>query len=199
MIDIISQADDKAKFPNISYGVSRFEYVWEKLIDYVYGVDNKKEFFPHGHYKILNNGVVVESTALEPDTIMKVGKRVYIIDAKYYKYGVFPYPAYLPATASIHKQITYGEYVFTQGLANENDIYNAFVIPFESVDDQYYKVVSVATGDWVDYNCNTVNYKYVLVVLLDTKYLMDTYARHSYKHIDEMVKVIERGLSIVRA
>ena len=197
MIVIISQANEKAEFPNVSYGVTKFEHIWENIIDYVFGEDNKSDYFPHGHYSIIKDGKVVnnaESSALEPDTIMKSDKGLYILDAKYYKYGIISNPAFLPPTSSIHKQITYGEYVYTNGFADEDKLYNAFIIPFESKDDEVLKFVSIGTGDWIDYNKNTANYKYVLVVLLDTKYIMDTYSRHNLKDIDMMADFIEKSL-----
>ncbi len=196
MIEIIKQADEKADFPDVSYGVTKFEHVWENLIDHVFGEDNKADYFPHGHYTIIKDGNSVESSALEPDTIMKVGDRLFILDAKYYKYGVIPNPGFLPPTSSIHKQITYGDYVFTSRFAEEDKIYNAFIIPFKAEpDDDILKFVSIGTGDWITYDKNTANYKYVLVILLDTKYIMDTYSKHNMKDIDMMADFIETKLS----
>ena len=194
MIEIIKQADEKADFPDVSYGVTKFEHIWERLIDHVFGEDNKNDYFPHGHYTIIKDGKVTESSALEPDTIMKVGDRIFILDAKYYKYGIIPYPGFLPPTSSIHKQITYGDYVFTNRFADENKIYNAFILPFESHDEDVLKFVSVGTGDWIHYDKETSNYKYVLAILLDTKYIMDTYSKHNMKDIDKMSRFIEESL-----
>ena len=199
MIEIIKQADEKADFPNVSYGVTNFEHIWERIIDHVFGEDNKYDYFPHGHYTIIRDGKVAESSALEPDTIMKVGDRIFILDAKYYKYGVIPYPGFLPPTSSIHKQITYGDYVFTNRFADEDKIYNAFILPYESQDEEVLKFVSVGTGDWIHYNNKTSNYKYVLAILLDTKYIMDTYSRHNLKEIKIMSNFIEKSLSEYRA
>lgn len=194
MIEIITQADENNDFPDISYGVTKFEQIWERLVDHVFGEDNKYDYFPHGHYTIIQNGKVTESSALKPDTIMKVGDRIFILDAKYYKYGVIPNPGFLPPTSSIHKQITYGDYVFTNRFADKNKIYNAFILPYESQDEDVLKFVSVGTGDWIHYNNQTPNYKYVLTILLDTKYIMDTYSKHNMKDIDMMSEFIEKSL-----
>lgn len=198
MIDIINQVDEKTGFSDVSYGVNKFEHVWEKLIDYVFGEENKSDYFPHGHYTIVKNGEYVKSSALEPDTIMKIGDRLFILDSKYYKYGIIDNPSFLPPTSSIHKQITYGEFVAEKQFTDKDKIYNAFILPYESKDGEVYKFVSVATGDWINYNKYTLNYNYVLAVLVDTKYIMDTYSRHNLEEIYKMSMFIEKSLEDFR-
>ena len=58
---------------------------------------------------------------------------IYILDAKYYKYGATKNPFDLPESASINKQITYGEYIDAQADLKNPDsvIYNAFLMPFD--------------------------------------------------------------------
>lgn len=196
MITIINRANENADFPDISYGVNSFYHIWEKMIDYVYGEENKGDYFPHGHYTIIRNGKLVESSALIPDTIMKIGEKLFILDAKYYKYGILANPAFLPPTSSIHKQITYGDYALANKFADANKIFNAFIIPFKADDDEeeYIRFVSVGTGDWTEYDENTPNYKYVLVILLDMKHIMDTYSRHNLCEIDTMATFIEESI-----
>ena len=195
MLEIVKRADDKGDFHNTSFGVSDFEYIWERLIDYVYGEDNKEDYLPHAHYTIIRNGERVDNSALKPDTIMKFGDRVFILDAKYYKYGIIPNPAFLPPTSSVHKQITYGDYVFTKRFAEKNKIYNAFLLPYKAEPgEELIKFVSVGTGDWIKYNDETANHKYVLVMLLDTKFLMDTYSKHNNREIEKMSQKIMNSL-----
>lgn len=108
MLNIISQTDDKFgdNFDD-AFGVNRFEYDWEGMIDYVFGEENKDEFFPHAKWHIVKgNGYTVESSALEPDTIMLQNGKCYILDAKYYNYGISWNPNALPASSSI--EITNG-------------------------------------------------------------------------------------------
>lgn len=196
MIEILQQANEKAEFPDASYGVTRFECVWENLIDYILGETNKADYFPHGHYAILKNGELIESSALEPDTIMKVKDKIYVLDAKYYKYGIIENPNYLPPTSSIHKQITYGEYVATNMSIDKENIYNAFILPYESdKKDEYLKFVGVGTGDWTKYDSKTLNYNYVLVILLDMKHVMDTYSRHNMRDMVILADFIEDSMN----
>ena len=209
MLDIINQANEKAEFPDYTYGVSRFQYVWQNLIDYVMGEDNKSKYFPHSYWRIIDGNRSVKNSALEPDTIMLKDDKVFILDAKYYKFGIVGSAEFLPATSSVQKQITYGEHVATTMNIPGNNIYSAFIIPYDSGADKYLdengnrtddglRFVSVGTGDWIKYGKDTENYKYVLGILLDTKYLMDTYSRHNLSEIDRMADFITNSLARFR-
>ena len=69
------------------------------------------------------------------------------------------------------------------------------MIPFEAdADAEPLQFVSVGTGDWIHYDKDTLDYKYVLVILLDTKYIMNTYSRHNLKDIEMMSDVIQESL-----
>lgn len=199
MIEIVNNSDENAGLKEFEYGVQRFEYVWENLIDYVFGENNKETYFPHARWHIVN-GNRMESSALEPDTIMKYGDKYFILDAKYYKFGVTGLSIHLPATSSIQKQITYGEYIAQRRFAERNNIFNAFVMPYAaSPNDGPLKFVSIGTADWLDYSPESENYKYVLGVLLDTKYLLRTYSRHDGKEILNMSQLILDSLQAYRA
>lgn len=68
MLAIIeSQGDDEAQ-RIYNYGTYRFEYVWERMIDKVFGIENKADYFPKTTWKI--NGSSYDNASLEPDTIM---------------------------------------------------------------------------------------------------------------------------------
>lgn len=197
MINIVNCVDEQADLRDFQYGVSRFEYVWENLIDYVFGESNKDVYFPHAKWHIIG-GNRTESSALESDTVMKHDGKFYILDAKYYKFGITGLSAHLPATSSIQKQITYGDYVATKRFAGSNDIYNAFVMPFAARNDDPMKFVSVGTADWIEYSPETENYKYVLGILLDTKHIMQTYTRHNGREILNMSQLILESIQMYR-
>ena len=182
-----------------AYGVTRFEYIWEKMIDHVFGEDNKEKYFPHATWHIISGNSVV-SSALEPDTIMLHEDKVYILDAKYYKYGITRNPMHLPASSSIEKQIVYGEYVETNlGIPREK-IYNAFVMPFDSgSEDEHYRFVSVGTADWKTYGINSANYEYVLGILMDTRYLLEQHSKHNASEIEALSDLIVSSLATYRS
>ncbi|NLT46929.1 MAG: LlaJI family restriction endonuclease, partial [Clostridiales bacterium] len=69
MISMIEYWDDVTDERQFSYGTNQFEYVWEKLIDRVFGIKNKQDFFPKTRWTI-RSGKNKTNTALEPDTIM---------------------------------------------------------------------------------------------------------------------------------
>lgn len=190
MIDIVNSVEEQADLREFQFGVSRFEYVWENLIDYVFGESNKASYFPHAKWHIIAGGRT-ESSALEPDTVMKFNGKFFILDAKYYKFGITGLSAHLPATSSIQKQITYGDYIAARHFAESDDIFNAFVMPFTAREgDAPLKFVSVGTADWIEYSPDTENYKYVLGILLDTRHIMQTYARHNGREIMNMSQLI---------
>ena len=127
---------------------------------------------------------------------MKHDGKFFILDAKYYKFGITGLAAHLPATSSIQKQITYGDYVAVKGFADENDIYNAFVMPYAAKDgEDVLKFVSVGTADWIDYSDETANYKYVLGILLDTRHIMTDATTLTYGEITQRRDALQRELA----
>lgn len=101
MLAIIDFEGDRNSDKTYRYGTYRFEYVWEKMIDKVFGIENKADYFPKTSWWI--DKTKHENASLEPDTIMISGTNVYILDAKYYKYGVTGNTRDLPESTSINK------------------------------------------------------------------------------------------------
>lgn len=195
MINIIEFEGKMTIDENATIGVDSFEGVWEWLVDFVFGEENKDKYFPHGQWQIISKGCIETSSALEPDTIMKHNGKIYILDAKYYYYGVSYYPGDLPTTSSIQKQITYGKRIDEmKETESPNDIYNAFIMPYKANGNEKWKLVSVGTVDWEEYTDDTWNYKYVLGLLVDTKYLINTYVRHNDTEIEALADMIEAAL-----
>lgn len=78
---------------------------------------------------------------------MLYNNNIYVLDAKYYKYGATKNRFDLPESASINKQITYGEYIDAQADLKNPDsvIYNAFLMPFDK-------------NHWAEENAGTLHY-----------------------------------------
>lgn len=197
MINVISEADELFNAAREkAFGVDRFEYVWEALVDYVFGDENKEEFFPHSVWEIVGtNSFSKVNAPLEPDTIIRYNGSIYIIDAKYYKYGVTHNPEHLPGTSSIQKQITYGEYI--ERITSSEKIYNAFVMPFNKRNEKSnYKFVSVGMAEWKE--TADKNYEFVLGILIDTRHLLNTFSRKNPTEIDALSSLIEESLEEFR-
>ena len=113
MIAMIEYLDAKSEEKQFYFGTDHFENVWEKLIDRVFGVRDKHAYFPRTRWT-LKTGKTRTNAALEPDSIMLHDGKIYVLDAKYYKFGLTGNPKDLPESSSINKQITYGEYIHTQ-------------------------------------------------------------------------------------
>lgn len=197
-------------------GVKRFEYIWESMVERIYGLDNEienKKYHPKSRWHIEGDEEnSKEKSPLRPDTIMIVQgqdvskNKVYILDAKYYKYGIKDQQtksehSYLPGTDSIQKQITYAEYLLSEKFKNnsnvkyqEENIYNAFLMPCDK--SQYIdmfpfaKSIGYATADWKE---NKNPYEKVVGLLVDTKELMKyaTYGQGTFDR-NEMAELIER-------
>lgn len=196
MLAIINFEGDKDADKNYRYGTYRFEYVWERMIDRVFGIENKADYFPKTTWYA--NGDRYDNASLEPDTIMLYGNNVYILDAKYYKYGVTDKAWDLPGSTSINKQITYGEYVaneqkFKSVHGNAMKVYNAFLMPYDSLKSKYagnHEMLKVgeAISNWKD---NTEEYQKIQGILIDAKTLMNINVRQEMKEIEKLAKMIE--------
>lgn len=199
MINIIKECDDDINVCNVAVGVNRFDPIWERLIDFVFGEFDKEKYFPHATWCIVKNGKVERSSALEPDTIMKHLGKIYVLDAKYYQYGLTERVNDLPATSSIQKQITYGKHIVEQfDEVDSNEVFNAFIMPFDCESGERLKFVSVGKADWENYGNDSPNYAYVLGILLDTKYLITEYVRHNELQIENLADTIESSLEDFR-
>ncbi len=193
----ILEFDDNETNTEFRYGTYHFEYVWEKLLDSVYGISGKEEYFPKTTWHLIDD-TEFDNSVLEPDTVMLLGDKVYVLDAKYYKYGETAAPAHLPESASINKQITYGEYIAKAKKFSVNGknpiVYNAFIMPFNASKNkfntnEYIKVIGTAQSSW---KLGMKEYENVVGVLVDVKYLMRNDRRLDMNEIERLACEIEK-------
>ncbi|SHJ11538.1 LlaJI family restriction endonuclease [Propionispora hippei] len=193
MLAMINYLGDKDVPQQFYFGTERFEYVWEKLIDFTFGVSDKDRYFPRTTWH-LRDGGQKDNKALEPDTIMLSGKKIYVLDAKYYKYGVTGVPAHLPESTSINKQITYGEYIATE-FGEDITVYNAFLMPFDRTKERFVtalhmKNIGEGTADW---KRSGKEYERVQGILIDVRTLMHNVVRKNHNEIILLCEEIERA------
>lgn len=200
MITVIKSMGDDSQ-SEFRYGTYRFEYVWEKMIDRAFGIPEKEEYFPKTMWN-LADGRSYDNAVLEPDSIMLLNGKVYILDAKYYKYGWSGAPGHLPESTSINKQITYGEYI-AEGKKFMRDgehpiVYNAFIMPYDSIGKKFptrtpIHYIGSATGDW---KSSEKKYENVIGILMDVKYLMGIDSRMDESEIIKLAELIEDKCSV---
>lgn len=206
MIDMLNYLDERSPQNRYYFGTDNFEHVWEKMIDKVFGVRNKRDYFPRTNWKYLprTSHAAHENDALEPDTIMIPAnmEKAFVLDAKYYRFGVTGIPSHLPPSSSINKQITYGEYVNTfPEFRGTDKVYNAFIMPYNKTaydklnnpNGNYlglsdnFEYIGEAHGDWKTHG---LSYEVVQGILVDTRYLMYHYSGNTSIQISQMADKI---------
>lgn len=198
MIAMIEFIDNQTIDKQFYFGTDKFESVWEKLIDKFFGEPNKDKYFPHAlwteHYGP-NKGK--ESSALEPDSIMIYNGKYYVLDSKYYRYGVYPElgPQALPQSSDINKQITYGQFVARRKVSPGTEVFNAFIMPFNMYNNIFGSVVEYinvaeARGDWIE---KPEIFERVQGIVVDTRYILKNYdGNHDFdkKRLSEEIEKV---------
>ena len=212
------------------FGVNTFAPVWEAMVDKIFGMLplglGKSNFNPHLKFMtndsmdsngetLVDDGDAGESlrSTLRPDTIMARGEGTFVLDSKYYRYGMTGEKSHLPGAESVCKQMAYAEYVkrmmrdpSTPLHSAQDDtlsIYNAFVMPYCAEDERWNEIASAMPrndntpykmrrvgyiyGDWKDRN---QDYHKIHCILLDMKSVMRNYASNSAAQA-ELAKLIK--------
>lgn len=191
MILEMSGGDYKIKMKNI--GTNSYEYIWEYIVNSVYGNLDPKLYFPNSKYHLIGFDDDIESSSLRPDTVLEVEKDLYILDSKYYKYGITKNPSDLPSTDSIQKQITYGDHAKNK-IQKHKKIFNAFIIPYNKHNNKFgleknIEYVGFAESSWRN---SKELYDHISVILIDTKFLIDCYNKQTDNDISKLLASIQK-------
>lgn len=97
----------------------------------------------------------------------------------------------LPNSASIIKQIVYGEYAAK--LETKKEIHNIFLMPFNRFNNplklnNILENIGFANGEWRD---NLKQYENIQEILMDTKFLMQNYNKKSNDLLKLLAKNVE--------
>lgn len=174
------------------FGTTSFEHVWEDMIDALFCNQEKDVFFPKTRY-VLKDAPLYEKSPLIPDSIMSLGDSLYVIDSKYYRFGVTGLPSLLPNGSDINKQITYGEYAY-RIIKNTKKVFNCFVLPFSSENNPFgvvgctFYCPGYGVGLW---RKNNLDFEKVTIVLADAKKIMKAYVGESLVDKYDFAKVIQ--------
>ena len=193
------------------FGVNTFAPVWEAMVDKIFGKlpqrVAKDKFNPHLKFVIEgsknDDGIKYQDdddkdekhrSTLRPDTIMVMGEGVYILDSKYYKYGLTGFNSHLPGAESVCKQMAYAEYAKIKKPAN--NVYNAFIMPYCADAGKWDETnakfsekfgetgslkmcrVGYIYGDWKNVKDENRAYHKIHCILLDMKSVMRNYANN---------------------
>lgn len=200
---ILEMSFDDSFEKQATYGTRRYEYAWEKMITNTLGskIDISK-FFPNAYWNIIDKKTEEDRSNLRPDTIYidKNCNKIYILDAKYYKYGITGNISDLPHTDSIQKQITYGDHISnhyeTYGF-EKNKIYNAFIVPFNKcaspfLSNDNMKYMGFANSSWRDKK-QYFNYERISLLLVDTKYIIDCFYQKEHANLRQLIELVEKS------
>lgn len=197
--------DDVVQTKEIVYGVDSYDYVYERMVDSMFSnIQNIKDFYPTAEWDLVVESKPKESSKLRPDTILEQTKadgtkNLYILDAKYYRYGTTFLPKHIPETTSIQKQITYGEYVKKMKAGLYDAIFSAFVMPYSKTAnihrDRFNKnieFVGTARAKWIDSDGETS--RNIAGILIDTNFLINNWVRKNQDNIDTIIETIEDNI-----
>lgn len=192
-LDVVS--DDKSIN---NYGVRGFHDVWEIVVARLFGNQDVTGYKPVASYKLFDSSNSVQKQPLRLDGLLKRPNAYYILDAKYYKFGIdFDYHS-APETSDVEKQIVYGEYV--DKVHNKKyPVYNSFVIPYNKnnnprISDYHDNIVYVgySTVSWKCYDENVKPYYYVAIIMVDCRFALDNWVYNdSTEFINDIVSKIE--------
>ena len=176
------------------YGVDSYYYVFERMIDSIFGnIKDLRDFNPKAKWQLVKYDFrEMNSSELRPDTIIVRDTDVFIVDSKFYRFGYTGNVEDLPETTSIQKQITYGDFVRRNVTKVKiQNIYNAFLLPYDKEreifkSDDNIQYIGFAKSMWKD---NTDNHELVHAFLIDLKHVVKTWNR--FNHETDVAFLIE--------
>ena len=194
MIIVLNGLNDYESKSIISYGVDQYYSIYEKLVDYLFSNIDVTEFYPKGKWKLVYRDNEIDSSNLRPDTVFAKDDKIFILDAKYYRYGYTSNENDLPETSSIQKQIAYGEYA--EKTHKGKEVYNAFIMPYDKKRDNRFQsneVLQYIGSAYSTASTTTRSYNKIHTFLIDLKYLIDIYNKYKKDSqlTEELIKEIE--------
>jgi len=203
MLKVLVGIDDSDRTKEIVYGVDKYHYVYERMVDYIFSnVSNITKYNPNANWYLKKYDYKpFEASSLRPDTIRLESikestddkKVAYILDAKFYRFGTTGNIKDLPTTTSIQKQITYGDNIVCnlQKKKNIQCVYNAFILPYNKYNNIFgYKddleYIGFSESNW---RKDELSHTRICAFLLDTKHLISTWSQGNCN--EDIEKLIE--------
>ena len=199
------KTEDGKTADDFYFGVKKFAPVWEAMVDKIFGTvssDEKSANYNPSLKLVAESNPTSEGddyqeevgcnaeykrSTLRPDTIMVRGQDTFVLDSKYYKYGLTGFYSHLPGAESVCKQMAYAEYAKMKKPAD--NVYNAFIMPYcadagkwDATNAKFCETGSLKMcragyiyGDWKD---RGQDYHKIHCFLLDMKSVMRNYANN---------------------
>ena len=193
MKNVLDGLDEGTNNKEFVYGVDTYNYIFEKMVDSVFGnTEHISDFYPSSKWQLRKyNYAEKDGSKLRPDTIILQKDIAIIIDSKYYRFGYTGEMEDLPETTSIQKQITYGEFVLKNIRYPIITAYNAFLIPYDKTQGDYksqydIQYVGFAKSTWKD---NRNDHELVHTFLIDLKYLVFNW--NNSNHEEDVSRLVE--------
>ncbi len=201
MLKVIEGLDGKNENDEFVYGVDSYYYIFERMIDSIFGNQKDlKEFNPKASWYLVSDSFKkIPSSELRPDSIFIDEKTniAYIIDSKYYRFGTTKESSDLPETTSIQKQITYGDYLKKNNIKIK-DIRNAFILPYNMYNNKFntndlIHYIGFSIAEWKNNNEN--KYESIYAFLIDLKYVIKFWNKNNHnEEIDKLIVLIENAV-----
>lgn len=199
MINILNGIKYDPDNSNIfSYGTDDYDAVWEKLIQSEFGNENVEEFYTTSSWHLFDDKKEIKMSPLRPDVIYhdSINDYWFVLDAKYYGFSMNDNHDFhgLPSTADVEKQITYAQHIEVSKNIDKNRIYNALILPFNSLNNKFSKnsydkiiYLGYSTSEWI----KDVHYDKVLLILADTTYIIDKWHSDNNEHLSILIDTIK--------
>ncbi len=195
IVSEISSEDDLSS--SFSYGVNDYSFVYERMVDSLYGnVKKIQDYYPNGEWSLRCFDKAFSSSNLRPDTVIDLVKGTYILDAKFYRFGTTKSKADLPNTTSIQKQITYGEFI--NNIYHPKKVVNAFVMPYNKKNNPFglkgnLECIGFSTAKWKEQNNS---FEYVFALLLDMQFLLSNWFKdNTEEYRKELISILDSSLN----
>lgn len=196
MLAIIEGLSDDQNSNELVYGVDSYAYIFEKMINSIFGNRDASKFNPSADWYLKSKEYSpFASSDLRPDTILIQGNIAYVLDSKFYRFGYTADNKDLPETTSIQKQITYGDFIKNNKMGDEiQKIRNAFILPYNKYNN---RLDLSGTLEYIgysktDYRKGTEDYEIIHAFLIDLKYVIETWNKRNHGNdVANLVKQIE--------
>lgn len=202
MLSIIEGLSEDQKANELVYGVDSYAYIFERMINSIFGNREASKFNPSANWHLKEYGFEpFASSDLRPDTILIKDDIAYVLDSKFYRYGFTGDKKDLPETTSIQKQITYGDFIKNNKIGDEiKKIRSAFILPYNKETNKLNlnQTIEYIGYSKTDYRKGIDDHEIIHAFLIDLKYVIKTWNKRNHgsdvtsliNQIEEIQKVL---------